>query len=383
MSEEPNFTIQAKKPVPYFLSLVQMSGRILVGGIALTIALLIMISAIGGSSTASKVSVVDKDPFVHAAGKEASENKLLTLDLSGVILGTPPTSDGNPFAFSAPSVTYGYQLHDQILKAAESDKIKGILLHVRTPGGTIFGSQAIHASIKSYQEKTGNPVVAWVEGMSASGGVYATVGADAIYAAPGSVVGSIGVIGAQLVYFDKPMSFTGSVFAGGVETEGGIEVLMPHAGRGKDFGNPYRRPSAEELDKLQKYIESEYRTFVGHVSENRGIPADVISGDMGASVFGNEAAEGYNLIDGTKTRDQAYDALALAAGLEVDDYQIVRNAPPQSDFLSQFMQLSRIAPARDLRAEFIASVAHDRCAVTQQLGLVYFGSLANLCNPMP
>ena len=85
-------------------------------------------------------------------------------------------------------------MEDNIWQAAKEDSIKGVVLMVNSPGGTIFGSNAILDGVKEYKNETGKPVIAFVTGMAASGGYWASLGADEIIADSGSTIGSIGVI---------------------------------------------------------------------------------------------------------------------------------------------------------------------------------------------
>lgn len=179
--------------------------------------------------------------YVHQSGARSSRNKLLALRVRGIILGTSPRDRASSLFLA--DVTYGYDIQRALEDAAGRDDIKGVLLHLETPGGTIFGSRAIHDGVVHYKETAGKPVVAYVEGLSASGGVMAMVGADRIFADHGSLVGSIGVLGPQLIYYDKPMAVDGGLFGGGITTQGGIEQTIITAGRGKDLGNPFRRPT--------------------------------------------------------------------------------------------------------------------------------------------
>ncbi len=257
--------------------------------------------------------------YKYLSGEKHSSNQLLMIPIEGVILGsTQQTMRG----LSIPGITFGYSIKDLLKEASEDDSIKGILLHLQTPGGTIFGSYAIYQGIKDYQKKTGKPVVAYIEGLAASGGVMAMVGADKIYADHGSLIGSIGVIGPLLRYYDKPMATQGGLFGGGITTSGGIEHTVISAGRGKDLGNPFRRPTPEELENLQNGINHEYDNFVQHVANNRKRSTDLIRNTMGAQGFDNATAEKYGLIDGTLNRDDTITALAKAAKIN-DDFKLV------------------------------------------------------------
>lgn len=67
-----------------------------------------------------------------------------------------------------------------------------VLVIIDSPGGTVSGSEALHESIRRLAEK--KPVVAVVNGMAASGGYIAAMGADRIVARQTALVGSIGVL---------------------------------------------------------------------------------------------------------------------------------------------------------------------------------------------
>ena len=136
----------------------------------------------GGGETASSSPVTET-----VWGEATPTSRLIAVPVTGVILGG--ASDGATFGGS----TYGYEVADTI-DALEADDADGLILELNTPGGTIYGSRAIADAVERYQERTGHQVMAHVQGMSASGGVYAMAGADQIVADHGSLVGSIGVV---------------------------------------------------------------------------------------------------------------------------------------------------------------------------------------------
>src|SRR6056297_1647252 len=73
-----------------------------------------------------------------------------------------------------------------------NDSVEAVVLRVASPGGSIPGSEAQYRAVKRLaQEK---PVVASVRTYAASGGYYSALPAEKIYASPGSLVGSVGVL---------------------------------------------------------------------------------------------------------------------------------------------------------------------------------------------
>ncbi len=327
-----------------------------------------------GMATAGSASA-DASGYLHVLGKRGSKNRLLTLRVQGPILGTPP-KDRATLLFSA-GFTYGYDVQRELESAADDKTIKGVLLHLQTPGGTIFGSRAIHDGVLAYRKKANRPVVAYIEGLSASGGVMAMVGADAIYADHGSLIGSIGVLGPQLLYFNKPVATDGGLLESGIVTQGGIEQTIVSAGRGKDLGNPFRRPTEEELATLRRGVDIEYSQFVEHVASHRKIEPAVIRDQMGAMVFDNATAEDYRLIDGTASRSESVQKLAALAGV-ADDYALVRPLEEDGSMLRRLLSAAsdvRQAPSADA----LADVARAELCGSPRTTLVYYGDLRAWC----
>ncbi|MDB9525172.1 S49 family peptidase [Oscillatoria sp. CS-180] len=319
---------------------------------------------------------VDDDAleFEYIDGDENSDNYLLEIRINGPILNTP--SNAGFFGLDT-SVTYAYQLQELLEEVAEDERINGLFLRLSTPGGTVVGSNVVYEALVDYKEATENPIYAYVEGLSASGGVWAMVAADQILAAPGSIVGSIGVIGPSLIYFNNPIAIDGGILGGGVTTQGGIQQFVVSAGKGKDLGNPFRQPTEEELQVLRENINNEYDNFVSHVSETRGIPEQTIREDMGAYIFGTEQAKQYQLIDDTMGRPEAI--AALAESLELEDYQLVAVGFDAPGLLEVLLGRTPINLTYEQQEDIIQQ---DLCNLANYSFLAYYGDVLALC-PQP
>lgn len=318
-------------------------------------------AAIGSSGEDSDPDDIETE-FV--AGDRDSDNDFLVIDIHGVILGEDP-GGGGLFNFVT-DVTYGYTVKETLRKAALDDDIKGIILDMNTPGGTIFGSHAISDGIKDYQQKTGKPVVAFVSGISASGGMWSMAPADQILADHGTLIGSIGVIMGPFTYYNGVVATDGGILGGGVTTTNGITQEYITAGRSKDVGNPYRPLTAEERATFQESINLTYSDFVKHVSENRDIPEATIRDTLGAMIFGNEKAQQLKLIDGTASREGAYASIANLARIAGNDYRIVR----EDDSLGAL---------GNLFAEGDTAPAAQGICFPPNTALAYYGDVAVLC----
>ena len=269
-------------------------------------------SAFSGGGGAANASSADFRTVV--AGEANADVTLAMVPITGVILTEDTGSGGGLFAVT--NQTFGYTVRDTLADLAEDDSVDGIILQVNSPGGTVTGSKAIADGVAAYQEETGKPVVAFVSGISASGGVYSMAGADEIYADHGTIIGSIGVIFGPFQQFDGVTAIDNGILGGGVTTENGITVEFLTAGRNKDFGNPFRPITDEERSVLQEGLDDAYDDFVAVVSEGRGLSESEIVDGMGANIFGELQAMNNGLIDGIADRDTTYQMAAEAAGLE-------------------------------------------------------------------
>src|SRR5215472_4369475 len=75
----------------------------------------------------------------------------------------------------------------------DNPQVKAVVLRINSPGAVVGPTQELHAAVMRLRE-SGKPVVASLGAVAASGGYYVAVAADKIYANPGTLTGSIGVI---------------------------------------------------------------------------------------------------------------------------------------------------------------------------------------------
>ncbi|MEL6983729.1 MAG: S49 family peptidase, partial [Actinomycetota bacterium] len=359
--------------------------KAIVGLAVLLLALfLIPLTLIGvGAALGGGGAEIDGTPRSLVAGEARADVRLVAIPITGVILGEDRGAGGG--LFSAIDATYGYTIKEELEELADDPTVDGIILELDTPGGTIFGSRAIADGVADYQEATGNPVIAYVGGISASGGMYAMAGADEIYADHGTLIGSIGVIFGPFQTFNDVTAIDGGILGGGVTTEGGIEFEFLTAGRSKDFGNPYRPMTDEERAVLQEGLDNAYDDFVQWVADGRGLSTNDIEQDLGALIFGEHQAMANGLIDGIANRDATYELAAEAAGLsDGETWGVERLDGPETSLLGL---LADATVGADDQAEADAVTAglgsaHPLCLGTGTM-LAYHGDPTQLCAPGP
>ena len=212
------------------------------------------------------------------------------------------------------------------LKAARQDRrIKGLIIRVNSPGGTISASDQIYKEIRKFREEKGKPVVAFMQGVAASGGYYTSVACEKIIAEPTTITGSIGVISSYFVVQEL------------LEDKLGVMPVTIKSGQKKDWPSSFRKPSAEELAYMrEKVMMPAYERFVDIVVEGRKASLDPneVRQLADGGIFGAKEAVDEKLIDGMGYLDEAVDLVKSLAGIK--NARVVEYRKPFSfaDFLS-------------------------------------------------
>lgn len=210
-----------------------------------------------------------------------------------------------------------------IRRYRDQDRIRGLALKIRSPGGTVGSSQALHAAVEEFRGE-GRPVVAWIGEVGASGGYYAALGADSVMALPGSITGSIGVI----------MQFPD---AGELLRKAGVQVEIVKSGEHKDAGSPVRSLDESDRAVFQTLVDDTYGQFLDAVVSSRGLDRDSARGLADGRVYSGQRAARLGLIDRVATWPEALDAVGRMAGLGADP-ATVRPSRPSRDLLDILLE---------------------------------------------
>jgi len=217
------------------------------------------------------------------------------------------------------------------LKTARDDKnVKGLIIRVDSPGGTISGSDQIHNEIVKYRSDTNQPAVAFMQGVAASGGYYSSVACDEIIAEPTAITGSIGVIMGYLVLQQL------------LEEKLGIKPIVVKAGAKKDWPSSFQMPTDEQLQYMQeRIIGPAYKQFVKVVVDGRSqLTEEDVNRLADGSIYWADKALEEKLIDGIGYLKDAIDKTKSLAG--VKKAQVIEYRKPFSiaDMLSAKTNLS-------------------------------------------
>jgi protease-4 len=145
------------------------------------------------------------------------------------------------------------------LQAAFKDKnTQGVVVRINSPGGSPVQAQAIYDEMRRLRKKYPDiPLYAVVEDICASGGYFVAVGADRIYVARSSIVGSIGVL------------MNGFGFTGLMEKLG-VERRLITAGENKGMLDPFSPLDEKDIRVAKELMGEIHQQFIGVVKEGRG-----------------------------------------------------------------------------------------------------------------
>ncbi len=179
-----------------------------------------------------------------------ARDKIVLIDVTGLILNTP----------AAQFLGEGEQpvslLLEQFDKARRDPRVKGVLLRINSPGGSVVASELMHDEISHFRRISGKPVIAVMMDVAASGGYYIACACDEIVAQPSTVTGSIGVM-------MQTVDVTGTMNLIGVKTDAITSGAL------KDAGSPLRAMKPEERELFQKVVNEMYDRFVAVVDAGR------------------------------------------------------------------------------------------------------------------
>jgi len=191
----------------------------------------------------------------------------------------------------------------RIRALAERKEVKGMLLDINSPGGTVAAVQDIYEALLYFKSK-GKPVVALMRDTAASGGFYVAMPADKIVAQPGTITGSIGVI-MQASNFE------------GLFDKIGIKFVPIKSGKHKDMGSSYRPMTEEEKMLLQEMIDDTYKQFFNAVKAGRpNMSEESLKEYADGRVFTGERAKTLGFIDELGGEEKAKDLLGELTGLK-------------------------------------------------------------------
>ena len=179
--------------------------------------------------------------------------------------------------------------------------VRAVVLRINSPGGVVAPTQEIFTAVRRLRDAK-KPVVASLGSVAASGGYYVAVAADRIYASPGTLTGSIGVV-MQLANLE------------GLLKKVGVEYIVVKAGAYKDVGSFARSMTPEERRILQALLDDVYDQFILAVADGRGLEPKDVRAFAEGRIYSGRQAQRLKMVDDLGGLEDAIEAAAKMAGL--------------------------------------------------------------------
>lgn len=189
----------------------------------------------------------------------------------------------------------------QLRHFLKKDDIKAVVLRVDSPGGVVAPSQEIYEEVRKFAAK--KKIVVSMGSLAASGGYYISAPATLIYANPGTITASIGVI-IKLSNIETLMDKIG------------IKATVIKTGKYKDSGSPVRELTVEDRAMFQSVIDSTHNQFVRAVASGRKLPEDEVRRIADGRVLSGEQALALKLVDRLGTLQDAIEEAGRLAGIK-------------------------------------------------------------------
>jgi len=189
----------------------------------------------------------------------------------------------------------------KLKKAKDDPSIKAVLIVVNSPGGSVGASQEIYRAIEKVRKK--KPVVVSMGNVAASGGYYISAAANVIYADPGTITGSIGVI-------------IQHININGLLNKVGIKMENIKSGKNKDILYPNNELTPEQKKLLQETILDVYDQFLDAIVKYRPIKKYKLRQIADGRIFSGRQAQKLGLVDKLGNFGDAVEEAKKLAGIK-------------------------------------------------------------------
>ncbi len=251
----------------------------------------------------------------------ASSGKVAVVDIEGIISGSR-------------------EIIERLHTLRDDDKVKAVVLRIDSPGGTVGPAQEVHEELIKLQKT--KPVVSSMGSVAASGGYYIAVATQKIFANPGTITGSIGVL-VESANFEELLDKVG------------LRSEVIKSGAYKDTLSPTRTMQADERALIQAVVDNIHTQFVKAVAEGRSLPIEKVLAIADGRILSGEQAREAGLVDELGNLYDAIQAAAKLAGLEgkPDVLYPPKKKPSLLEFLLETRLNTLFEQYRGMSAEYM------------------------------
>jgi len=241
-----------------------------------------------------------------------------------------------------------------VKKATEDDQVKAIVLRVDSPGGSALASDLMWRSL----EKAGKPIVVSMGDVAASGGYYISMGANRIFAEPGTLTGSIGVVGGKLAIK-------------GLYNKMGITTSVISRGNNSGTFSPMTGFTETERAAVTKLLYAVYKQFTEKAATGRKMEYAALEKLARGRVYTGEMALKIGLVDQLGTLDDAIEhARKLGKIKDGVDFEKLILPRPTSPFEQIFGTVDAQAKQSQQLSEMLNLLSPELSQQLQKLDLI-------------
>ena len=176
-----------------------------------------------------------------------------------------------------------FKLVPEIVKLADDDNVKALVLRVNSPGGSVFGSAEIAEALQYFKSKKKTFAVSMGD-YAASGGYWISCDAERIFADPMTITGSIGIFG-----LIPEVS--------GLADKLGVSMQTVSTNPSADFPTLFKPMTPEQYQVMQSYVERGYDRFVKRVAKGRRMSESKVRTIAEGRVWDGTTAKRIGLVD--------------------------------------------------------------------------------------
>jgi protease IV len=174
------------------------------------------------------------------------------------------------------------QTMEDIVQFKEDPSIKGVILRINSPGGSVGPTQEIFREVIKLKEK--KKVFVSMGSLCASGGYYLAAAGEKVYANPSTITGSIGVIMQSVILEDLMKKI-------------GIKSNTIKAGDLKDAGTPFREMTPDERAYLNEVVKNIHEQFIKDIAAGRNMDLEKARKLADGRIYTGLQAKELGLID--------------------------------------------------------------------------------------
>jgi protease-4 len=240
----------------------------------------------------------------------------------------PIVMDDEGDIFGEPAAT-AKKLVQAFRFARRHPRIKAVVLRVNSPGGSALASDIIwHEIVRTDQAK---PVIVSLSDVAGSGGYYVAVGGRLIVAEPGSITGSIGVVG-------------GKFNLKGLYDKLGLSVEVIQRGRNAGLYSSISDFSEAERARVVEMMQGTYRDFVKRVAAGRKKDVEEIEAVAQGRAWSGARAVRVGLVDRLGGLDEAIEIARKQARIPEKEAVHVVELPRSKNIIEALLSGAGLEP---------------------------------------